>query len=109
MEAIQQKGTMEALTFCNHQAIPLTDSIALHYKATIKRVSDKNRNPNNKANAEELKYITQFKKELANKKEIKPITLEKKIKFSFITQLKPTRCVCNAMENKLNLKFNVKF
>lgn len=83
MEAIQQKGTMEALTFCNHQAIPLTDSMALHYKATIKRVSDKNRNPNNKANAEELKYIAQFKKELAEKKEIKPIALEKEDKIQF--------------------------
>lgn len=83
MEAIQQKGTMEALTFCNHKAIPLTDSMALHYKATIKRVSDRNRNPNNKANAEELKYITQFKKELSNKKEIKSITLEKEDKVQF--------------------------
>jgi cytochrome c553 len=83
MEAIQQKGTLEALTFCNHQAIPLTDSMALHYKATIKRVSDKNRNPNNNANPEELKYITQFKKELANKKEIKPIALEKENKIQF--------------------------
>lgn len=77
METIQQKGTLEALTFCNHQAIPLTDSMATHYKATIKRVSDKNRNLNNKANTEELKYITQFKKELAEKKEIKPVALEK--------------------------------
>jgi cytochrome c553 len=83
MEAIQQKGTMEALTFCNHQAIPLTDSMALHYKATIKRVSDRNRNPNNKANAEELKYIAQFKKELANKNEIKPIAIEKEDKVQF--------------------------
>ncbi|WP_276977654.1 DUF3365 domain-containing protein [Flavobacterium filum] len=83
MEAIQQKGTIEALTFCNHQAIPLTDSMATHFKATIKRVSDKYRNPNNKANAEELNYIAQFKKELAEKKESKPIALEKGDKIQF--------------------------
>jgi len=77
MEAIQQKGTMEALTFCNIQAIPLTDSMSTQFNATIKRVSDKNRNPNNKANAEELHYIAQFKKDLVDKKDIKPIVLEK--------------------------------
>lgn len=83
IEAIQQKGTMEALTFCNHQAIPLTDSMATQFNANIKRVSDKNRNPNNKANDEELQYIAQFKKELAEKKEIKPIALEKGDKIQF--------------------------
>jgi mono/diheme cytochrome c family protein/nitrate reductase cytochrome c-type subunit len=83
MESIQQKGTLEALAFCNHQAIPLTDSMATKYNATIKRVSDKNRNPNNKANTEELKYIAQFKKDLATKKEIKPVVIEKGDKIRF--------------------------
>jgi cytochrome c553 len=83
MEAIQQKGTMEALTFCNIQAIPLTDSMSTQFNATIKRVSDKNRNPNNKANAEELYYIAQFKKDLVDKKDIKPVALEKGDKIQF--------------------------
>ena len=83
MGAIQQKGTLEALAFCNHEAIPLTDSMATKYNATIKRVSDKNRNPNNKANAEELKYIAQFKKDLAAKQEIKPVVIEKGNKIQF--------------------------
>lgn len=83
MEAIQQKGTMEALTFCNIQAIPLTDSMSTQFNATIKRVSDKNRNPNNKANEEELNYITQFKKDLVDKKDIKPVALEKGDKIQF--------------------------
>ena len=54
MVAIQKKGTLEALSFCNIQAIPLTDSMSIKFNASIKRVSDKNRNPNNKANTEEL-------------------------------------------------------
>jgi nitrate reductase cytochrome c-type subunit len=83
MESIQQKGTLEALAFCNHQAIPLTDSMATKYNATIKRVSDKNRNPNNKANTEELKYIAQFKKDLATKQEIQPVVIEKGDKIQF--------------------------
>lgn len=77
MGTIQKKGTEEALAFCNHEAIPLTDSMSVYYKAKIKRVSDKNRNPNNKANAEELEYISQFKSLVAENKEIKPITKEK--------------------------------
>ena len=77
MESIQKKGTLEALSFCNHQAIPLTDSMSTKFNASIKRVSDKNRNPNNKANKEELLYIAKFKKELAEKKEIKPVVIEK--------------------------------
>ena len=77
MGAIQKKGTMEALDFCNIQAMPLTDSMSTHYNASIKRVSDKNRNPNNKANTEELKYIAQFKKQTLEKLEIKPIVVEK--------------------------------
>ncbi|GGD28378.1 Tll0287-like domain-containing protein [Flavobacterium orientale] len=83
MEAIQQKGTMEALIFCNIQAIPLTDSMSTQFNATIKRVSDKNRNPNNKANEEELNYIAQFKKDLVDKKDIKPVALEKGDKIQF--------------------------
>lgn len=83
METIQKKGTLEALSFCNIQAIPLTDSMSTKFNASIKRVSDKNRNPNNKANTEELQYIAQFKKELAAKKEIIPVVIEKGNKIQF--------------------------
>jgi cytochrome c553 len=83
METIQKKGTLKALSFCNIQAIPLTDSMSTKFNASIKRVSDKNRNPNNKANTEELQYIAQFKKELAAKKEIKPVVVEKGNKVQF--------------------------
>lgn len=83
MSAIQKKGTLAALEFCNIKAMPLTDSMATKHNAIIKRVSDKNRNPNNKANAEELNYIAQFKTELAAKKDIKPVVIEKGNKVQF--------------------------
>ncbi len=83
MGAIQKKGTLAALDFCNIKAMPLTDSMETKHNATIKRVSDKYRNPNNQANAEELKYIAQFKTELAAKKEIKPVVIEKGNKVQF--------------------------
>jgi cytochrome c553 len=73
MGTIQKKGTLEALTFCNEKAYPLTDSMSVVYNAAIKRVSDKPRNYNNQANADELTYIKTFKKEIANGQEPKPI------------------------------------
>lgn len=83
MGAIQKKGTLEALTFCNQQAMHLTDSMSTHHKAKIRRVSDKNRNPKNKANKEQLHYIAEFKKQIALKEEPKPVALDKGKKIQF--------------------------
>lgn len=93
MGTIQNKGTLEAMTFCNIQAIPLTDSMSVHHNASIKRVSDKNRNPNNRANAEELVYIEQFKKDLVAKREPKPVTIDKGDKVQFYYPI-PTNTMC---------------
>lgn len=93
MGTIQKKGTLEALAFCNVQAMPLTDSMSVNYNATIKRVSDKNRNPNNKANAEELKYIEQFKRDIAENKESKPVVVDKGEKVQFYYPI-PTNTMC---------------
>ncbi|MBU2928313.1 Tll0287-like domain-containing protein [Winogradskyella psychrotolerans] len=76
MSSIQNKGVLEALAFCNEQAYPLTDSMSVVHNALIKRVSDKPRNPNNKANSEELEYINAFKKVVANNEEAIPIVKE---------------------------------
>ncbi len=76
MRTIQKKGTLEALAFCNERAYSLTDSMAVVHNSTIKRVSDKPRNPNNKANVEELEYIKTFKKVVANSEEASPIVKE---------------------------------
>lgn len=101
MGTIQKKGTLEALAFCNVKAIPLTDSMAVKYNVSIKRVSDKNRNPNNKANAEELNYIQHFKKQLANNKEPQAIVLEKGNKVQFYYPI-PTNTMCLQCHGKPN-------
>ena len=44
-----------ALEFCNVNAIPLTKQLEDQHNVMIKRVSDKNRNPDNVANVAELK------------------------------------------------------
>lgn len=72
LNAIKTKGVENALEFCSVKAIELTDSVAQSLDAKIKRVSDKNRNPENAANDEELKYILQVKDLLAKNKKPNP-------------------------------------
>jgi cytochrome c553 len=76
MSKIQKEGTIGALTFCNDKAYPLTDSMATHFNANIKRVSDKARNPENEANPNELVYIKAFKAQIKNNLEIEPLSVE---------------------------------
>ncbi len=74
MGTIQKKGTVEAVEFCNVRAYPITDSMAMAQNATIKRVSDKPRNPKNLASKKELKIIEQFKDAVANGEDYQPVT-----------------------------------
>lgn len=76
MAAISSKGPEYAVTFCSTKAIPLTDSVALSLNVKINRVSDQNRNPQNKANASELTYIQNTKLVIAEGKSPKPQLIE---------------------------------
>ncbi|MBK7788208.1 MAG: DUF3365 domain-containing protein [Saprospiraceae bacterium] len=69
MTKIQKQGTEKALQFCNIHALPLTDSVAKNHQASIRRVSDKPRNPKNQANNEELKVIEKYKTYLTTEAE----------------------------------------
>jgi cytochrome c553 len=73
---INSEGTLAAVSFCNLNAIHFTDSMSAVYNAEIKRVSDKSRNSNNQANANELEIIQGFKSQLENGEEIIPVTVE---------------------------------
>lgn len=77
LEAINTRGTENALEFCSAKAYPLTDSMATALHASIKRVSDKNRNPQNAANPDELAYIQKGKELLQNGQPIPPLVQER--------------------------------
>lgn len=83
MGTIQKEGVEAALAFCNEKAYPLTDSMATKYNAHIKRVSDKPRNPSNKANGIELKHIAAFKKQVAANAKINPVVAQEKDSVAF--------------------------
>ena len=69
-QKISEKGAENALEFCNVNAIPLTKQLEDQHDVTIKRVSDKNRNPDNAANETERKYIDFFKEQLVLKQKL---------------------------------------
>lgn len=62
---IQEGGIQEAVAFCKVEALPITDSLSRELGATISRITDKPRNPVNAADAEEMKFISNFRAELS--------------------------------------------
>ena len=70
--AISTQGVENAIGFCNEKAYPLTDSMATVLHANIKRVSDKNRNAGNAADAKEVRYIESCRQNLAKGEPLKP-------------------------------------
>ena len=73
MFSLQNSGAVGAVEFCNEKAYPLLDSMAVVHNAKIRRVSDKPRNPNNKASNKELNYIEFFKSKIKNNESYEPV------------------------------------
>lgn len=101
MKAIQDKGTVGAIGFCNSNAIDLTNSMGVMKNATIKRVSEKPRNPDNQANEDELGYIAAFKKAMASGDEVKPIVKRNNGEVSFYAPI-VTNAMCLQCHGKPN-------
>lgn len=70
--AINAHGAASAVDFCNTRAIPLTDSMSVELHASVSRVSDQPRNPENRAEGAELNYILTTKALLASGEQPKP-------------------------------------
>ena len=63
--AMERGGVAEAVGYCNLNAIDITETVAKKYNATIKRVTDKPRNPANAANEQELVQMKKWRELLA--------------------------------------------
>ncbi|MEZ4857286.1 MAG: DUF3365 domain-containing protein [Flavobacteriaceae bacterium] len=102
MGKIQKEGVIEALEFCHLNAYPITDSMATVYNASIKRVSDKYRNPNNKASSKEIVYLQKFQQDISKGKESKPIldSTSEKIKFYYPITTNSMCLKCHGIPNK---------
>lgn len=93
MGALEKGGPSYAVEFCNTRAIAITDSVSRHFNATIKRVSDKPRNPDNSANEHERNVIDEYKEMLAQGKDLQPITVEENGATRFYYPIK-TNAMC---------------
>lgn len=76
VHAITTKGTEGAVSFCSEKAYPLTDSVSEALNATIRRVSDKLRNPDNKPTSAELTVMDKMRLQLGRNEQITPIQME---------------------------------
>lgn len=63
--ALDQQGYYEAVKYCNHNALPLTDSLAIHYGIKAKRTSLKLRNPANAPDELEKQVLEMYQKTLS--------------------------------------------
>lgn len=73
MAQMKQGGPTQAIPFCNIQALPITNQLSEKYNVTIKRTSDKIRNPDNKATPRELEIIEDYKSLSSIKNILSPI------------------------------------
>ncbi len=71
-KALQQGGIEAALKYCHVRAIPLTDSLARTQQISLRRVSNKPRNRNNKADKLEEFMIKGFTNDQNEENQITP-------------------------------------
>ncbi len=59
-KAIKENGAEQAIDFCNHEAMKITDSLSKAEGAIIRRIAKKYRNPKNEVNPVESKIFKQY-------------------------------------------------
>ena len=70
--AMQNGGPVNAMQFCNMEAMALTDVYSAGYNTDVKRVSDKNRNPKNAPGEKELAVLDDFRRTLESGEPLSP-------------------------------------
>ncbi|MGB7785821.1 MAG: DUF3365 domain-containing protein [Salinimicrobium sp.] len=83
MKQLREKNTIDALQYCNENALPLTKEVALKEGASIQRVSDKNRNPKNLASKKEKILINQFRRDIAWGHQPEPVVIDEEDSVRF--------------------------
>lgn len=74
-EAIAKDGPAKALSVCSERAPQITAEVSKSHGVTLRRASDKPRNPKNKPTVFEQAFLTAFAKALAAQEAPKPQTL----------------------------------
>lgn len=72
-KSINDGGVAKAAQYCSYIAIPMVDTLAAGHGVTIRRTSDKIRNPKDAPTERELEVIKQFQQQKAAGKELQPL------------------------------------
>ncbi len=72
-KALEEGGVPNAVQYCNLAAYPIADSLSKIHNATIRRVTDKPRNPNSAMTAHEQEIFRQFQSQWIGNKQVAPI------------------------------------
>lgn len=102
MNQIQFGGAEHAMNYCNLKAIHITDSLSTVLKADIKRLSDLNRNPVNRADQVANRYIASGKERLKSKQVLEPYIAASKdsVRMLFPIQTNTLCLQCHGQPNK---------
>jgi hypothetical protein len=100
--AITTRRTAGAVAFCNTKAIRLTDSLGGAQGVRIKRVSDRPRNPVNRANKREEALIEAYKEKHSYAQELNPVIgeIDGKIVAYFAIELNGMCLQCHGRPDK---------
>jgi Protein of unknown function (DUF3365) len=71
--AISTGGVTNALPYCSLAASPLTVSVGDRYGVTLRRITQRARNPKDKANSAEAEILDQYRIELSRSNALMPI------------------------------------
>jgi hypothetical protein len=96
-EKLQSGGVPEAITYCNVNAYPLTDSIAALHNVTVKRASDKARNQSNLPSSFEAEVLAQYQNDISSGEQLKPVLKEVNGEVYFMApiRIKPLCLTCH--------------
>lgn len=96
--ALARGGVPEAISYCNIQAMPITDSLSDVYNAKIKRTSLKVRNPKNAPDSLELAILKEYRSKFRNGDSLHPKILpagDQEVLFTAPIMLKPLCLNCH--------------
>lgn len=92
--ALKEGGVVNALEFCNIEAMPLTDSLSNHYDIEIRRASHRPRNPQNRADSLELASIQAYIDLLEENGELKPFVYRRQGQILFHAPIRIAGDLC---------------
>lgn len=90
MQAMKAGGPVNAVSFCNVHAMPLTDSLAGEFNCRIQRISDKYRNPANKPTETDLEAMAAMSKSNV----LKPVLVTENGKLVYYKPIKIAMPAC---------------